>query len=201
MSARRLLLVSPHFPPDATAGTHRARLLAKHLPAAGWETTVVTVDPRDYEGAIDPELLQLVPSDLELIRVRALPARATRPMGIGDLGLRAYAGLHFACRRQLVRRHYDALLITIYPTYPALIGRRLKEEFGIPFVLDYQDPWVGAWGATVGAGPNGTPDWKSRATRRVAGWLEPRVVAAADALPERFPFPYVTEIFICRRNP
>jgi ubiquinone/menaquinone biosynthesis C-methylase UbiE len=41
----------------------------------------------------------------------------------------------------------------------------------------------------------------------VAGLPEPeqaelldRVVAAADGLPERFPFPYVTEIFICRRQ-
>jgi ubiquinone/menaquinone biosynthesis C-methylase UbiE len=42
----------------------------------------------------------------------------------------------------------------------------------------------------------------------VAGLPEPeqtevldRVAALADGLPERFPFPYVTEIFICRRNP
>jgi ubiquinone/menaquinone biosynthesis C-methylase UbiE len=42
----------------------------------------------------------------------------------------------------------------------------------------------------------------------VAGLPEPdqtevldRVVALADGLPERFPFPYVTEILICRRNP
>src|SRR5207248_221125 len=66
--------------------------------------------------------------------------------------------------------------------YPALIGRRLKHRFGIPFVLDYQDPWVGAWGETVGGAADGSPDWKSRATRRIAEWFEPRVVAAADAL-------------------
>jgi glycosyltransferase involved in cell wall biosynthesis len=182
MSDRRLLLVSPHFPPDASAGTHRARLLAKHLPREGWETTVVTVDPRDYEGVVDDELSQLVAPDLDVVRVRALPSNASRHVGIGDLGLRAYAGLKHACRRQLVRRHYDALLITIYPTYPALIGRRLKHRFGIPFVLDYQDPWVGAWGETVGGAADGSPDWKSRATRRIAEWFEPRVVAAADAL-------------------
>ncbi len=41
----------------------------------------------------------------------------------------------------------------------------------------------------------------------VAGLPEPeqtelldRVVALADGLPERFPFPYVTEVFICRRH-
>jgi hypothetical protein len=49
-------------------------------------------------------------------------------------------------------------------------------------VLDYQDPWVGAWGDTVGGGPGGRPDWKSRASRRLATRLEPRAVNAADAL-------------------
>ena len=52
----------------------------------------------------------------------------------------------------------------------------------MPFVLDYQDPWVGAWGDTVGGGVGGQTDWKSRATRRLAGWLEPRAVGAADAI-------------------
>jgi hypothetical protein len=49
-------------------------------------------------------------------------------------------------------------------------------------VLDYQDPWVGAWGQSVGGGANGSPDWKSRASRALSTWLEPRAVAGADAL-------------------
>ncbi len=53
---RRVLMISPHFPPDSTAATHRVRLLAPHLPAHGWQPTVLTVDPRDYEGRLDPDL-------------------------------------------------------------------------------------------------------------------------------------------------
>src|SRR5262249_15985222 len=68
-----------------------------------------------------------------------------------------------------------------YPVYPALLGPPLKQRFRVPFVLDYQDPWVGAWGATVGAGPNGSRDWKSPATRRLGTWLEPRAGAPAHA--------------------
>ena len=41
---RRVLMVSPHFPPDSSAATHRVRLLAPHLAGYGWEPTVVTVD-------------------------------------------------------------------------------------------------------------------------------------------------------------
>lgn len=179
---RRVLMVSPHFPPDTSAGTHRVRLLAPHLPRYGWEPTVVSVDPQFYEGRLDHELAAMVPSELPVMRCRALSARTTRKMGLGDLGLRAYFGLRETCRRLLREEQFDALFITIFPSYPAMLGPALKREFRIPFVLDYQDPWVGSWGQTVGGGPNGRPDLKSRITRRLATWLEPRAVRAADAI-------------------
>jgi glycosyltransferase involved in cell wall biosynthesis len=175
-------MVSPHFPPDTTAGTHRVRLLAPHLPAYGWEPVVVTVDPDRYEGRVDPELLALVPPGVRVARSTAWSARWTRVLGIGDLGLRAFTGLYRTSAALLARERFDALFITIYPTYPALIGPRLKRRFGVPFVLDYQDPWVGAWGDTVGGGPRNRVDFKSRLTRRLASWLEPRVISAADGV-------------------
>lgn len=175
-------MVSAHFPPDTSAATHRVRLIAPHLPKYGWDPTVVSVDPRDYEGRLDPELVRLVPDDLQVIRSRAWSARWTRRLGAGDLGVRAFWGLWGACRQQLEAEPYEALFITMYPTYPALLGPLLKRRFGIPFILDYQDPWVGAWGETVGGGANGAPDLKSRLTRALATRLEPRVARAADAL-------------------
>jgi glycosyl transferase family 4 len=179
---RRVLMVSPHFPPDTNAATHRVRLLAPHLPACGWEPTVVTVDPRDYEGRLDRTLADLVPPALRVVHARAWPASMTRRLGLGDLGLRAFTSLAGTCARLLSRESFDALFITIYPAYPALLGPWLKRRFGIPFVLDYQDPWVGAWGDTVGGGPDGRPDLKSRLSRALALRLEPRVVRDADAI-------------------
>jgi glycosyltransferase involved in cell wall biosynthesis len=179
---RRLLMISPHFPPDSSAGTHRVRLLAPHLAAYGWIPTVLTVAEQDYEGRIDPELAALVPSSLEVVRTRAMPAYVTRRFGIGDLGLRAFTGLRRAAW-SLQRAHpFDALFITIYPTYPAALGPMFKRRFDVPFILDYQDPWVSAWGHEVGGGNGGVVDAKSRATRALARRLEPRVLQAADAV-------------------
>jgi len=61
---RRVLFVTPHFPPDGSAATHRVRLLAPHMAAHGWEPTVLTVDSRDYEGRLDAALAASVPADL-----------------------------------------------------------------------------------------------------------------------------------------
>lgn len=179
---RRVLIVSPHFPPDSSAAAHRVRLLAPHLSAFGWEPTVVTVDPRGYEGRLDPDLERLVPSSLRVVRSAVWSPRWTRTMGIGDLGLRAWTGLRRTCVQLLESEPFDALFITTYPVYPATLGPILKRRFGVPFILDYQDPWVGAWGLTVGGGPGGQPDVKSRLSRRLGLWLEPRVVQAADAV-------------------
>jgi glycosyltransferase involved in cell wall biosynthesis len=175
-------MVSPHFPPDSSAASHRVRLLAPHLADAGWAPTVVTVEPAAYEGRLDRGLEALVPASLPIVRAAAWPARATRLVGLGDLGLRAFTGLRRTCRALLAHERFDALFITVYPVYPALLGPRLKAEFHVPFVLDYQDPWVGAWGQSVGGGPGGAPDWKSRASRQLGEWLEPLAVAGADAL-------------------
>jgi len=175
-------MVSPHFPPDTSAGTHRVRLLAPHLAKFGWEPTVVAVDPRDYESRLDPGLAELVPKELRVIRSRAWPVGVTRRFGVGDLGLRAMRGLYQTCADLLRRERFDVLFITIYPSYPALLGPMLKRRFGIPFVLDYQDPWVGSWGLTVGGGANGQPDFKSRLSRFIATRLEPMAARAADAI-------------------
>jgi len=178
----RVLFVTPHFPPDSSAGTHRVRLLAPHMAAHGWEPTVLTVDRRDYEGPPDAALEASVPRDLRVIRARAWPARVTRQFGIGDLGLRAYRGLKQTATALLARERFDAVFITIYPTYPALLGPSLKRDFGVAFVLDYQDPWVGEWGKSVGPDAEGAPDLKSRASRWVAERLEPLALAGADGV-------------------
>ena len=181
-AGRRVLMVSPHFPPDSSAASHRVRLLAPHLEESGWLPTVVTLERSAYEGRLDPDLEALVPSSLRIVRAPAWRAATTRRLGVGDLGLRGFSGLRQACRALLARERFDALFITVYPVYPALFGAGLKAEFDLPFVLDYQDPWVGAWGLSVGGGPGGAPDWKSRASRRLGTWLEPMAVNAADAI-------------------
>jgi hypothetical protein len=175
-------MVTPHFPPDSSAASHRVRLLAPYLAENGWDPTVVSVDPRDYEGGVEPALNALVPPSIPVVRCRAWSTSWTRPIGFGDLGLRAFVSLRATCQRLLREQRFDAVFITLYPVYPALLGPGLKRKFGVKFVLDYQDPWVGSWGLTVGGGPNGSPDLKSRLTRRLATFLEPMAVEAADAI-------------------
>jgi hypothetical protein len=175
-------MVTPHFPPDSSAASHRVRLLAPYCAAHGWQPTVLTLDPRDYDGSVEPGLTALVPASLPVVRARAWKRSWTRPLGFGDLGLRALVNLRRVAGRLMTTERFDVVFITVYPVYPALLGPALKRRFGVRFVLDYQDPWVGSWGLTVGGGTNGTPDLRSRLSRHAGEWLEPMAVRAADAI-------------------
>ncbi len=167
------IIVSPFFPPATLAGVHRARHLAKHLPATGWRPVVVCVDERHHEERLDPDLARLLPGGIETIKVAALPSRLMRPVGIGDLGLRGYAALRSAVYRSVRSNPGAVVLITGAPFYPMLMAQGLSRA-GIPVVLDFQDPWVSAWGGRQ-------PRWsKAGLSHRLAVGLEPRALGGAS---------------------
>ena len=168
------VIVSPYFPPSMVAGVHRARHLAKHLSSAGWKPIVICVDEAFHEQRLDPGLAALVPRGVEIIKVRAIPPRISRTFGVGDIGLRGWRPLQAAVLKTLASRKVDAILITGSPYYPMLAAPSIKRAFGVPVVLDFQDPWVSAWGAIQ--------PWNSKAglSHRLAKVLEPRAVRSAD---------------------
>jgi glycosyltransferase involved in cell wall biosynthesis len=67
---RHVLWLTFHYPPLATAGTHRNLGLTRWLLAQGWESTVLTIHPR-AGLATDSGLLARVPAQLPVHRVAA----------------------------------------------------------------------------------------------------------------------------------
>src|SRR5262245_21444787 len=85
MSGCTVVIVSPFFPPSTLAGVHRARHLAKHLPAVGWTPIILCVDEKCHEQDLDSALCALVPEQVQIVKTTALPARLTRGLGFGDI--------------------------------------------------------------------------------------------------------------------
>jgi glycosyltransferase involved in cell wall biosynthesis len=172
---KRAILLSPYFAPSNLAGAQRTRLMASHLPEFGWEPIVVSVDPSCYEEPNDPPSLALLPEWLRVERVGAWPARICRPLGFGDVSLRAQWTLRRKVAELIRREKIDLIFATVLPGYTSLIGAWAKRKFGLPFVLDYQDPWVSDWGAKPRLSKAGIAHW-------LAVKLELKVVPLADAL-------------------
>ena len=140
---KKILIVSPHFPPVNAPDMQRVRLALPHLRGLGWEPTVLAVDPSSVEGAvIDPLLERTYPSDIRVIRVKGLPARFTRWAGIGSLWWRCGRALRRAGDALLAEESFDLVFFSTTQFDVFTLGPRWKRRFGVPYVLDYQDPWV-----------------------------------------------------------
>jgi hypothetical protein len=172
--ARTVAILSPYFPPATLAGVHRARHLAKHLPALGWTPIIVRAHERHYTERLDPALALLMPKTIEQVKTDAIPAKVTRLVGIGDIGLRGFLAFRSALTAISRSKKLDAVLITGSPFYPMLLARYLREQLNLPVILDFQDPWVSAEAAT-------REKWtKGGIAYQIALVMEPRAVRYAN---------------------
>lgn len=168
---KKILIISPHFPPSNLAAVHRSRLFAHHLPAFGWEPVILTVDEKYYEEAPDPNLVRLLPPGLPVEKAAAF--RITRPRLIGDIGLRAFFQLYRKAKQLIRRDKIDFLYIPIPSFYVALLGRWLHASTGVPYGIDYIDPWVHRF---PGSDKMFSRHWFSM---KLSSWLEPIAVKKA----------------------
>lgn len=171
---KRLALVSGHFAPSNLVGAQRARLWSRHLPEFGWEPIIVTGDPSRYEERPDPDLERLVAPGLRVIHAPTFPTRPLRL--VGDLGIRAFWGCHRVLAGLARRREIDFVLVTIPSNFLAPLGRLIHRRYGLPFGIDYQDPWVNRWpGVDV-------PFSRAWGSYRLSVMLEPWAVHGASLI-------------------
>ena len=137
---KNIIIVAPHFIPSNLAAVHRTRLFAKYLPDFGWTPIVLSVDESYYEEELDENIHVLLSENLRVEKVKAFDTKPIRL--IGDIGIRGYLFLKRRILEIIKNEKIDFLYLTIPSHYIALLGREIKKETGIPFGIDYIDPWV-----------------------------------------------------------
>lgn len=171
---KKILIISPHYPPSNLAAVHRSRLFAQHLPALGWLPVVLTVHEKHYEESLDWTLCQLLPSAQRIEKVAAWPL--TKPRLIGDLGLRAFWQLRQKAIEIIRQEKIDFVYISIPSFYAALLGPVLHKKTGVRYGIDYIDPWVHVF---PGSNKLLSRHWWST---KLAKWLEPKAVKHASLI-------------------
>ncbi|HEY4086556.1 MAG TPA: glycosyltransferase [Bryobacteraceae bacterium] len=139
---RTALIVAPDFPPSSLPCSIRPRLFASHLAEFGWRPVVIATRPEFYDFDIDPDNEALLPEGIEIIRTRALPARWMRRFGIGDIGIRSLWHSWREIRKLCRARKVDLIFISVPRNAPMVLGRLAHLRFGVPYVVDYPDPWI-----------------------------------------------------------
>jgi Glycosyl transferase 4-like domain len=176
---RKVLIVSPRFPPKNAADIHRVRMSLPWYRRFRWAPTVLCVDPATADSVDDPLLAQTLPPDVPVTRVRAWSEETCRRFGFGELSYRSVVALYRAGCRMLAREKYDVVFFstTVFLTFA--LGPLWKRRFGCKVVYDFQDPWYdertiytretvpGSW-------------WKYRVGQRLARHLEKFALESAD---------------------
>ena len=174
---KTVLILYPHWPPSNLVGVHRVRLVANNLAQHGWHPIILTVHEDFYEEPSSEESVRLVNNSVEVVKVTAkTPLFLLGKRLVGDIGLRAYRTLKAEAMKLCLERPIDFLWISIPSWYPSLMGNTILKRTGVPFGIDYQDPWVQPL-------PSGTRAWSRAAiTQQFARILEPRALRNASLI-------------------
>lgn len=120
---------------------HRVRQSLPYFRGQGWEPIVLAVEPHFVEGYRDELLQATIPSDIDVHRVAALDPRWTRKVGLGSVALRSM----WHCLRKgnelLAQGDIDLVYFSTTAFPLPVLGRYWKARFGVPYVIDMQDPW------------------------------------------------------------
>jgi hypothetical protein len=138
---KKLLIVSPHFPPINAPDMQRVRMSLPYYRRYGWEPVVLAVGEAWQDGVREPALAATVPADVRVIRTRAWSNRWTRLVGFHHLGWRAWYHLYRTGSRLLRREKFDAVFFSNTQFITFTLGPLWRRRFGVPFILDVQDPW------------------------------------------------------------
>lgn len=172
---KQVLIVSPHFPPANAPDMQRVRMLLPYLMDNGWTAEVLAVSPESLDCPLDDWLVGGLPSAVPVHRVKVLGLAWTRLPGLGTLGFRALAALGKAGDKLLAKHSFDLVFFSTTVFEVHLLGPRWFKKFGVPFIMDYQDPWVNDY---YRLHPDVVPPGgrlKYAVVSAIHRWMEPRV--------------------------
>lgn len=184
MPMRNVLFVAYFFPPRGGPAVQRPAKFAKYLPDFGYKPLVLTAAETEIESVLDRTLLE------ELRGATIFPCRGyersivrlPRKLGLHrlvsfcllpDRNILAWVPPATQMARRIARRHPINVIYTcVGPFSNALLGLRLKKLLGVPWVVDYRDPWTSGTGTV----------WATKLHMRFQEHQERCVLQIADAI-------------------
>jgi hypothetical protein len=175
---KNVLLVSPHFPPTNAPDMQRVRMSLPYFEEFGWKPFVLSSSPGPSD-VVEPLFEQTIPPNVLVERVTHLPLAVTRAAGVENSAIRALPFLYRAGLRLIQAHGIDLVFFstTMFLTMP--LGRMWKRKLGVPYVLDFQDPWLSDYYETH---PDTAPPPKYSTARRVHAVMEPWTMKRVDGI-------------------
>ncbi len=185
---KNVLFVAYEFPPRGESGVQRSAKFVKYLPDFGYRPLVLTAAEKEIDAltrSIDHSLLEDVrqatvfscrgaehllirlPDKIELLR------RLLKFCFLPDRNVLAWLPQAKRMAVQIAEAYpIDVIYTSVSPFSSGLLGRKLKKILGVPWVVDFRDPWADDPGRF----------WSTKLHYRIEARQERRVVEAADAV-------------------
>jgi glycosyltransferase involved in cell wall biosynthesis len=160
---KKVLMVAYYYPPAAGVGTFRVTKFVKYLSSFGWEPYVLTV--RDnYHQSKDESIFADTQKATKIYKtdISKLP--------INDVGLKWIKNLYREAKEVINKEKIDVVYYTGGPFFQWLVAPKLKKMTGVPYVIDYRDPWgINPYEENGKGLKKKIGDW-------LAGILEPKII-------------------------
>ena len=176
---KKLLIISPYFPPVNAADMQRVRMSLPYFASFGWDAEVVMVDEAYTDIAKDDLLLQSVPPAVKVHKVKALKKRHTSKLGLGSIALRSLWFYRHKVSALLIANKYDLIYFSTTQFPVCILGAYWKKHFGVPYVIDMQDPWHSEYYQDKPKHQRPSKYWFSY---RLNKYLEPIAMRSVDGL-------------------
>jgi hypothetical protein len=138
---KRVLIISPYFPPVNTPDMQRVRMSLPFFEENGWQAEVVAVDPQYTDLPEDKLLLESIPAQVKVHHIKALDKTLTAKLGFAGISYRSYWFYRRKVNEILTMKKFDLIYFSTSQFQVCTLGAYWKKKFKIPYVIDMQDPW------------------------------------------------------------
>jgi len=195
---KKVLIITYYFPPSGGAGVQRTLKFVKYLNNFGWYPIVLTVSSRVYM-ILDHSLCKDIPKDTKVIRtfslepsgriknfrvkyvktkesnlIKRLVAKFldlfSKMFIIPDAQIGWFPSALYYGFKIIKKENIDVIYITGNPFSTYFIGWFLKLITGVPFIVDFRDPWT----------LSEVRVWPNKIRKKIEEFLERRILKSAD---------------------
>ena len=173
---KKVLIISPHFPPTNAADMHRVRQSLPYFEMFGYHATVLAVLPEYVEMSQDLHLEKTIPNNIPVHKVTAYSTKYTRLFSLGNLGIRSFYQLYKKGNKLLKSGDFDLIYFSTTAFASMPLGPLWKRKYKIPFIIDMQDPWRNDYYLTVPKSEQPPKFWFAhRLNKRLEAFTIPKV--------------------------
>ena len=176
---KRVLIISPYFPPSNAADMQRVRMSLPFFKQYGWDAEVVMVNEQHSDILKDNLLLQSISPDIKIHKVGAFSKNITSKIGLGSLALRSLWYYLKEVNSLLDKTKYDLIYFSTTQFPVTILGNYWKKKFNIPYIIDIQDPWHSDYYKDKPKGEQPPKYWFSY---RLNKYLEPIAMKQLDGI-------------------